>query len=158
MFRGMKLRQIILDSICIALCVLTLAAVLLLWQRLPERIVTNFSFSGEAGAYSGKSRIFVLIGIMFFMTGTFSALLRIPGFYRRMNMPWPIPWGREPQLVSLTKDFLCITNLCITLDNAYLVYASIRGQLSNLLLWLPYGVMLAALIWYLLRARKICKG
>ena len=158
MFRGMKLRHIILDSLCIALCVLTLAAVLLLWQRLPEQIVTNFNFSGEPGVYGGKSRIFVLIGVMFFLTGSFSAILRIPGVYRHMNMPWPIPWGREPQLISLTKDFLCITNLCLTLGNAYLVWASISGKLSNLLLWLPYGAMFAGLIWYLLRARKICKG
>ena len=158
MFRGMNTRQIVMDCVCIALCVLTLAAVLILWRRLPDRIVTNFDFSGEHGSYGAKSRIFVLIGIMFLLTGMFSALLRIPAVYRHINMPWTIPWGREPQIVCLTKDFLCVTNLCVTVDNAYLVYASIRGALSSWLVWLPYIVMFAATVWYLVRARKICKG
>ena len=158
MFRGMNTRQIVMDCVCIALCVLTLAAVLILWQRLPDRIVTNFDFSGEHGSYGAKSRIFVLIGIMFLLTGMFSALLRIPAVYRHINMPWTIPWGREPQIVCLTKDFLCVTNLCITVDNAYLVYASIRGALSSWLVWLPYVIMTAALVWYLAKARRICKS
>lgn len=158
MFRGMNTRQIVMDCVCIALCVLTLAAVLILWRRLPDRIVTNFDFSGEHGSYGAKSRIFVLIGIMFLLTGMFSALLRIPAVYRHINMPWTIPWGREPQIVCLTKDFLCVTNLCITVDNVYLTYACIRGKLIVWLMWLPYIVMFAATVWYLVRARKICKG
>ena len=72
MFRGMNTRQIVMDSIAIALCVLTVAAVLILWQRLPERIVTNFDFSGEVGTYSHKSRIFVLLGTMVLLTAMFS--------------------------------------------------------------------------------------
>ena len=158
MFRGMNTRQIVMDSIAIALCVLTVAAVLILWHRLPEQIVTNFDFSGEVGTYSHKSRIFVLLGTMVLMTAMFSVLLRIPALYRHINMPWTIPWGREGQVVSLTKDFLCITNLCITIGNVYLVVASVKGRLLNWLLWLPYGVMFAAMIWFLVRARKICKS
>ena len=158
MFRGMNVRQIVLDSICIALCVLCVAAVLLLYRSLPERIVTNFSFSGEPGRYSEKSGIFVLLGIMVLLTGMFSAFVRIPALFRHINLPWTVPWGREGLIVSLTKDFLCVTNLCITAGNAYLVYACIRGKLSVWLLWLPYAVMFAAIIWYLVRVRKICKG
>ena len=157
MFRGMKPRQIVLDALSIALCVFTLAAVLILYRRLPERIPMNFSFSGEVTGYGSRRSIFILLGVMVFMTGTFSALLRIPGLYRHINVPWPIPWGREGLLVNLTKDFLCITNLCCTLGNAYLVCACIRGKLSNLLLWLPYVGVAAALVWFLLKARKICK-
>ncbi len=158
MFRGLTLRQIIMDCVCIALCVLTIAVVLALWQRLPEKIVMNFSASGEVGSYREKSSIFILLGIMVFMTGSFSALIRIPAVFRHVNMPWPIPWGREGLIASLTKDFLCVTNLCITVDNVYLVYACIKGKLNGWLVWLPYIVMAAAMVLYLVRARKICKS
>ena len=66
------------------------------------------------------------------------------------------PVDSEVTVVDLTKDFLCVTNLCITLSNAYLVVASIRGKLLSWLLWLPYGVMFAAMIWFFVRARKVC--
>ena len=158
MFRGMNVRQIVMDCIAIALCLLTLLTVLLLWQRLPEKIPMNFNFSGEVTRYSGKSGIFLVLGVLVLMTGSFSALLRIPGIYRHMNIPWPIPWGKKPELVSLTKDLLCGTNLCCTLGNVYLVYACLRGRLLQWLLWLPYGAVLVFLVWYLVRVRKICKS
>ncbi len=158
MFRGMNTRQIVLDSVCIALCVLTVAAVLILYPRLPEKIAQNFDGAGNITRYSGKSLIFLLLGVMVFMTGSFSLIVRIPGVYRNMNMPWPIPWGKKPLLVSLTKDFICGTNLCCTAANVYLVYASLRGKLVMWLLWLPYVAVTVLLVLYLVRARKICKG
>lgn len=158
MFRGMKLRQIVLDALSIALCVATVAAVLLLWKRLPEQIVKNFDAFGAPRSFGGKSSIFLLLGIMVLLTGMLCAFVRIPALFRRINLPWTIPWGREGLIVDLTKDFLCVTNLCITLSNAYLVVASIRGKLLSWLLWLPYGVMFAAMIWFFVRARKVCKS
>lgn len=158
MFRGMNTRQIIMDCVAIALCVLTLAAVLALWHRLPEKVVTNFGFSGAPGKVSERRGILPLLGILALMTAMFSALLRIRAVYWHMNLPWTIPWGREGLVVAATKDFLCVTNLCITVDNVYLVYACIAGKLLPWLLWLPYVVLTAALVWFLLRMRKICKG
>lgn len=158
MFRGMNIRQIVLDSVCIALCVLTIAAVLILYPRLPEKIAQNFDGAGNVTRYSGKSGVFVLLGVLVFMTGSFSALMRIPAVYRNMNMPWPIPWGKKPLLVILTKDLICGTNLCCTAGNIYLVYACLRGVLLGWLVWLPYVGVTALLVWFILRARKICKG
>ncbi len=158
MFRGMKLRQIVLDGLSIALCAATVAAVLLLWQRLPEQIVKNFDAFGAPRSFGGKSSVFLLLGLMVLLTGMLCALVRIPALYRRINLPWTIPWGREGLIVDLTKDFLCVTNLCITLSNVYLVAASIKGRLLPWLLWLPYGVMLAAMVWFFVRSRKVCKS
>ena len=158
MFRGMNLRQIILDCICIALCFLTIAVTVILYPRLPERIAQNFNAAGEVTRYGSKSVLFVLLGVLVLMTGTFSALLRIPALYRHINVPWTVPWGREGLVVSATKDFLCVTNLCCTLGNVYLLSACLRGKLVQWLLWLPYAAVAAALVWYLVKLRKICKG
>ena len=67
MFRGMNLRQIILDCICIALCFLTIAVTVILYPRLPERIAQNFNAAGEVTRYGSKSVLFVLLGVMVLM-------------------------------------------------------------------------------------------
>ena len=158
MFRGMNLRQIILDCICIALCFLTIAVTVILYPRLPERIAQNFNAAGEVTRYGSKSLLFVLLGVLVLMTGSFSAILRIPAVYRNMNVPWTIPWGREPLLVSVCKDMICGINLCCTLGNVYLLYATLRERLLSWLLWLPYGASIVVIVWCLVRMRKICKG
>lgn len=158
MFRGMNLRQIILDCICIALCFLTIAVTVILYPRLPERIAQNFNGAGEVTRYGDKSVLFVLLGVLVLMTGSFSAILRIPAVYRNMNVPWTIPWGREPLLVSVCKDMICGINLCCTLGNVYLLYATLRERLLSWLLWLPYGASIVVIVWCLVRMRKICKS
>ncbi len=158
MFRNLNTRQIILDSICIALCVLTLAAVLLLWQRLPDRIALHFDARGAVNSYEGKSSIFLLLGVLVLMTGSFSVILRIPAVYRNMNVPWPIPWGSKPLIVSVCRDMICGINLCCTLGNVYLIYACLRGKLLMWLMWLPYAAVTVVIVWCLIRMRKICKN
>ena len=64
MFRGMNVRQIVMDCICIALCVLTVAAVLILYKRLPDQLPQNFNASGEVTRYGNKSVIFLLLGVL----------------------------------------------------------------------------------------------
>ena len=158
MFRGLNLRQIILDGMAIALCVLTIAVVLILWQRLPERIAQNFNSAGEVTRYGGKSVLFVLLGVLVLMTGSFSLILRIPAVYRNMNVPWPIPWGKKPLVVSVCKDMIAGINLCVTVGNVYLLYATLRERLLSWLLWLPYVTSAAVIVWCIVRMRKICKG
>ncbi len=158
MFRGLNVRQIVLDGLSIALCVLTIAAVLILYPRLPDRIAQNFNAAGEVTHYGNKSVIFILLGVTVLMTGSFSAILRIPAVYRNMNVPWPIPWGRKPLLVSVCKDMICGINLCCTLGNLYLLFATLRAHLLSWLLWLPYGASAVVIVWCLMRMRKICKG
>ncbi len=158
MFRNLNLRQIILDGISILLCVAVVAAVCILYSRLPEQIAQNFNAKGEVTRYGSRSVIFVLLGATVLMTASFSAILRIPAVYRNMNVPWTIPWGRKPQIVSVCKDMICGTNLCVTLGNVYLLYATLRERLLSWLLWLPYVVVTAVIVWCLVRMRKICKS
>ena len=158
MFRGLNRRQIILDCVCIALCVIALAAVCVLYKSLPDRIAQNFNSKGEVTRYGSKSVIFLLLGVTVLMTGSFSAILRIPAVYRNMNVPWPVPWGRKPLLVSVCKDMICGINLCCTLGNVYLLYATLREHLLQWLLWLPYGLSAVVIVWCLVRMRRICKS
>ena len=158
MFRGLNLRQIILDGLAIALCVLTVAAVLILYRSLPDRIPQNFGSDGTVTRYGGKSLIFVLLGVLVLMTGSFSAILRIPAVYRNLNVPWPIPWGKKPLLVSVCRDMICGINLCCTLGNVYLICATLRERLFQWLLWLPYAASAVVVVWCLMRMRKICKS
>ena len=150
--------QIILDGLSIALCVVAVAAILILYRRLPAQLPQNFGSSGEVTRYGDKSVIFILLGVMVLMTGSFSAILRIPAIYRNMNVPWPIPWGRKPLLVDVCKDMIAGINLCCTLGNVYLLWATLRAHLLTWLLWLPYGASAVVIVWCLVRMRKICKS
>ena len=156
LWRGLTLRQTILDGLCILLCIASLICVFALYGDLPERIPMNYGFHGEITGYGSKASIFILLGVMYLMTATFSVLLRVKAFYRHMNIPWPVPWGKQPEVVSVTKEFMCWSNLCLTVGNAYLLYGCINGALNTLLVWVPYIALLALLIWYLLRLRQIC--
>ena len=158
MFRDLNLRQIILDGLSILLCVAAVAAVCVLYSRLPDRIAQNFNAKGEVTRYGDKSVVFLLLGVTVLMTGSFSAILRIPAVYRNMNVPWTIPWGKEPLIVSVCKDMICGINLCCTLGNVYLVCATLRERLLQWLLWLPYAASVAVIVLCLVRMRKICKG
>ena len=157
-WQGMTLKQRILDTICIAMCVAALTYLLIVYAGLPDQIPTNYDFNGEVASYGKKSSLFFIVGIMFLMTATFSVILRLKAFYRHMNLPWTVPWGKMPLVVSETKDMLCWCNLCVTIGNAYLLYGSLTGNLSALLVWAPYLALTGVLIWYLLRLRRICKG
>ena len=141
-----------------ALCVIAVAVILVLYNRLPAQLPQNFGSGGEVTRYGNKSVIFVLLGVMVLMTGSFSAILRIPAVYRNMNVPWPIPWGRKPLIASVCKDMICGINLCCTLGNVYLVCGTLRERLLPWLLWLPYAASVAVIVWCLVRMRKICKG
>jgi len=157
MFRGMSLRQRILDGTSIALCLITVAAVLIAYGRLPDRIPMHFSGSGAVTGYGGKANLFVLLGVAVLMTGTFSACVRIPRLYRNVNLPWTVPWGRMPLIVTACRDMMAAMNLCCTAGNVYLICVCMFTGLPLWPVWLPYAAVTAVLIWFLARCRAICR-
>ena len=157
LWRRLTIKQRILDGLCILLCIAALICILAQYAKLPERIPMNYGFNGEITGYGSKVSIFGLLGVMYLMTATFSVLIRIKAFYRHMNIPWPVPRGKHPQIEIVTKDFMCWCNLCLTAANAYLLYGCIGGTLILPLVFVPYFALMPLLIWYLLRLRSICK-
>lgn len=157
MFRGLTKKQCILDGFCILLCAAALVCILILYPSLPKQIPTHFNANGEINGTGAKSSVFFLLALMYAMTAMFSVLARLKSLYRNINLPWPIPRGKEPEIIAATKDFLCISNLCVTVDNAYLIFACISEKLNNLILWAPYVLLAVEMVRFLLRVRRICK-
>lgn len=56
---------------------LMLAAVLIAWSSLPERVPTHWGVSGEADAWGSRSSLFLLPGVALAMWGMFGLLVRL---------------------------------------------------------------------------------
>lgn len=149
-------RQRIIDLICMILCLAALINALIQYPMLPEQLTILNLGSGRILSSNRKSSIFLLLGIMLLMTGSLSVVLRSGSFYRRNKYPWPIPYGRMPLVVSAKKEAFCFSNLLAAIGNVYLLHAWIVGNLAAWIFCMPYILMLAVLLLYLLRIRRIC--
>ena len=124
----LTLKQRILDSLCILMCVGTVIYTAIMYPKLPEMIPASFRLSGEISNYSSKSTLLFLLAIDCLMTASLCVLIRVPGLYKTINTPWPIPWGRKELVVRVTKDFICWCNLCMTATFAYITWCCVNAQ------------------------------
>ena len=155
---GLTVKQRILDGLCILLCLAMVIYDIISYVNLPEIIPLNYNLSGETTGYGNKYTIFILLGIILIITASLCVMLRIPGFYKTINVPWPVPWGREPLLVSATKDFLCWCNLSITATLTYLNFCIAGQQKPGIFIWITQAALLVLVILFILKLRRICKG
>lgn len=155
---GLTVKQRILDGLCILLCLAMVIYDLISYVNLPERIPLNYNLSGEVTGYGKKYAIFIMLGIVLVVTASLCAMLRIPGFYKMINVPWPVPWGREPALISATKDFVCWSNLGMTATFAYLNYCIAVQRKPGIFIWVPMAALLVLTVLFILKLRRICKG
>lgn len=155
---GLTVKQRILDGLCILLCVGMVIYDIFSYVNLPEIIPTNYNFAGEPTGYGNKNTIFILLGIDLVITASLCVMLRIPGFYRKMNIPWAVPWGCEALIVIATKDFICWCNLSITVTLVYLNYCIAGQQRPEIIIWIPSAILLILTVLFNLKLRRICKG
>lgn len=155
---GLTVKQRILDGLCILLCLAMLIYDIISYVNIPEIIPTNYNLSGEVTGYGKKYTIFIVLGIILVVTASMCVMLRIPGFYKTMNVPWPVPWGREPLLIGATKDFLCWCNLCMNAIFAYLNICITSQRSPGVFIWIPLAALLVLTVLFILRLRRICKG
>lgn len=154
---GLTIKQRILDSLCILLCLAMVIYDIITYVNLPENIPLNYNFSGEATGYGKKYTIFIVLGIVLIVTASLCVMLRIPGLYKTINIPWTVPWGREPLLISATKDFLCWSNLGTTTTFAYLNFCIASQRKPGIFIWIPLAALLVMTVLFILRLRHICK-
>lgn len=155
---GLTVKQRILDGLCILLCLAMVIYDIISYVNLPEVIPLSYNLSGVATGYGKKYAIFIVLGIVLVVTASLCVMLRIPGFYKTINVPWPVPWGREPLLISATKDFLCWCNLDMTVTFAYLNFCIASQQRPGILVWIPTAALLVLTVLFILKLRRICKG
>lgn len=151
-------RQRILDGLSILVCLGTLIYIAVMYRSLPQQIASRFDASGNITGYQGKSML-ILLGffMVFLVTFPLSVLLRIRKLYKAISTPWPVPKGQEGRITELTKDFICIVNLMITIMFAYLMICCMHSMNPGVLVWLPIAAMTIALIVLLAKMRNICK-
>jgi uncharacterized membrane protein len=151
--------QRILDGLSILICICAVVYIAVTYKRLPEQIASHFDAHGNITGYQGKSMLILLAFFMVFLiTLPMSLLVRIRKLYTVINTPWPIPKGQEGRVAELTKDFLCITNLAMSLMFAYLIVCCAQSRNPGVFVWLPILAMAAALAALLIKTRNACKN
>lgn len=155
---GLTIKQRILDGLCVLLCLVMVIYDIISYVNLPELIPIHYNLSGEATGYGKKYTIFIVLGIVLIVTASLCVMLRIPGFYKLMNVPWPVPWGREALVISATKDYVCWCNLGMTATFAYLNFSIVSQQRPGIFIWIPLAALLILTVFFILKLRRICKG
>ena len=155
----LTLIQRILDGMSILLCLGTVIYLAVSYQDLPDQIASHFDLSGNVTSYQGKSMLIVLAFLMVFLvTLPMSVLVRIRKLYTVINTPWPIPKGQETHIASLVKDFLCITNLSMTILFAYLIWCCAQSSSPGVFVWLPIIALTVSVAVLLVKTKRACRN
>ena len=148
-----------LDGLSILICLGTVIYIFIIYKNLPQLIPSHYDALGNVTDYQGKSMLFVLAFIMVFViTMPLSVLVRVRKLYTVLNTPWPIPKGQEGRIAELTKDFMCITNLLMTVMFSWIMLCSIHGWKPGFFVWLPIIMMTVALVVFLVKTKRICRN
>ena len=159
MKRSLTLKQRVLDGLSILICLGTVIYIIIMYKDLPQQLPSHYDVSGNVTGYQGKSMLIMLAFFMVFLiTLPMSVLVRVRKLYAVMNSPWPIPKGQEARAAELVKDFLCITNLLITIMFSGIMLCSIHSWKPGIFIWLPVVVLTVALVALMIRMKRICKN
>ena len=149
--------QRVLDVLSILICIATLVYIAIIYNDLPQQIPSHFDATGNITGYQGKSMLIVLAFFMVFLiTIPMSILVRVRKLYKAMNSPWPIPKGQEERVAEIAKDFLCITNLMMTVMFAGIILCCMNGWKPGVFIWIPLIVLTVAMIALLVKTRRVC--
>ena len=152
-------RQRILDGLSILICLGVVIYIIIVYKKLPQQVPSHYDAIGNVTGYQGKSMLIVLAFLMVFViTLPMSVLVRIRKLYTVINTPWPIPKGQEVRVAELTKDFLCLTNLLMTMMFSWIMLCSVHGWKPGIFVWLPVFFLTAALAAFLIKTKKACKA
>ena len=150
--------QRLLDGLSILVCVATIVYTIIVYKDLPQQIPSHFDAAGNITGYQGKSMLIVLAFLMLcLITLPMSVLVRVRKLYKAMNTPWKIPKGQEARVAEIAKDFLCITNLMMSVMFAGIILSCIRGWNPGVFIWIPMLVLAGAMVVLLIKTKKACK-
>ena len=149
--------QRLLDGLSILICIATLVYIAIMYKDLPQQIPSHFDAAGNITGYQGKSMLIVLAFLMVFLiTLPMSVLVRVRKLYKAMNTPWPIPKGQEARVAEIAKDFLCITNLMMSVMFAGIIVCCIHLWNPGVFIWIPLLVLACAMVVLLVKTKKAC--
>ena len=120
-----RTRQVwIVDSLCAALLISMMVWVACRYAALPDRIPTHYGADGVSNGYSGKSMIWVLLAITWFIVGLLSVAELFPKYW---NIPFKVTKENQARVLTIAWHMLSTTKLIITGVFAYLTIKGTQG-------------------------------
>ena len=114
----------IVDCLCAVLLISMTVWVACRYAALPDRIPTHYGADGVINGYSGKSMIWVLLSITWFIVGLLSVAERFPKYW---NIPFKVTKENQARVLTIAWHMLSSTKLIITGVFAYLTLKGTQG-------------------------------
>ena len=144
-----KLINIITDAVCLLAIIASLVVIIINYSKLPDRIPTNFDFSGNPTGYSGKGMIWALPVINLFV---FVPLAVIEFFPNAWNTGTNRRARNYAFSVKLSGILLTIVKTASVLFiSALTIIVTLGLKLPPWLTILFVLVLAGTMIWYFVR-------
>ena len=114
----------IVDCLCAVLLISMTVWVACRYAALPDRIPTHYGADGVINGYSGKSMIWVLLAITWFVVGLLSVAELFPKYW---NIPFKVTKENRARVLTIAWHMLSTTKLIITGVFAYLTIKVTQG-------------------------------
>lgn len=112
----LKWHDFLLIGISLVFAIATAVFVMLNFDKLPDKIPTNYDFSGNVTGYGSKNNIFVIIAMSFLMPVITTVCLFFPQLW---NMP-SVRAENLPRAMAITQKMIEGVTLLVTVLMAYL--------------------------------------
>ena len=112
------------DWLCGALLIGITVWVAFRYAALPDRIPIHYGADGIINGYGGKSMIWVLLAITWFIVGLLSVAERFPKYW---NIPFKVTKENQARVLTIAWHMLSTTKLIITGVFAYLTIKGTQG-------------------------------
>ena len=114
----------IVDCLCAVLLISMMVWVACRYAALPDRIPTHYGADGVINGYSGKSMIWVLLAITWFIVVLLSVAELFPKCW---NIPFKVTKENQARVLTIAWHMLSTTKLIITGVFAYLTIKGTQG-------------------------------
>jgi uncharacterized membrane protein len=151
------------DGANLVLLLLISYALYTAYSKLPERFPTHFNLAGQPNGWGGRTSVIILVALAWVITLTFYILIRYLGRNPRyLNIPHKeeflkLPEQKQMKYWALISEFMAGTlaglNLLmyLVLRGIMLVAMGEKTFLPFMYLWLPMGILMILLIFYIIR-------
>lgn len=148
--------EVVLDVLAIAGVVATIAVSALVWPALPDHVPTHFGFDGKPDGWGSKATFLTLPAVSVVLYLALSLLARFP---HRFNYVRPISERNAATQYRLARRTIAVLKTFMAWQFAWLAWSSsevAQGRATGLGPITPVllGVLLAAIVWYFVRARR----
>ena len=153
----MKIKNNLADNIMEVICLILMVGIvlylILVWNKLPDKIPAHYDWAGNVDRWGSKGELLILPIMTWIMYGFFSVVELFP---KAWNTGVKVTEENQARVYRVLKYMVKSLKLIVVLDFSYMTIHSMMG--SNLPVWfLPVflGLTFGDLIFWLVKLVRV---